>query len=342
MVKKILLILFSFTIVGIASAQQRYALVEVFTNSDCPLCPPAHTALDNYVKQDSSAKFVNFIYYHMVYPYPQDQLYQDNKMDSGARNTYYGPYYETPDAFFDGVVQSNTYQTWGSKINKEVTVVSPFNIKLSGMPGDSGFTVNAKISALDSVSANDLILHFVVVENVSYRGSNGVSPQFYVMRKMLPDAGGMPISVNVGSTKEFSQKVNLQSIWIPDSLSVVVFIQSKSEKTVYQSSRIRYSSIVTSINKNNKLQPTQFKLDQNYPNPFNPSTVISYQLAVGSHVTLNVYDILGNEVATLINGQKPAGNYSVKFNASNLSSGVYFYQLKTGNFIRTKKMILLK
>lgn len=329
-------------IIGIAHAQQRYVLVEVFTNSDCPLCPPAHTALNNYTKQDLNAKFVNFIYYHMVYPYPQDPLYQANKTDSDARNLYYGPYHSTPDGFFDGVVQANTYQNWGSKINNEVAVASPFKMTLSGIPGDTTFTVNAQISALDSVTANDLVLHFVVVENVSYEGSNGVSPQFYVMRKMLPDAGGMPISVSVGSTKEFSQKINLQSVWIPDSLSVVVFIQSKSKKTVYQSSRIRYSSIVTSISENTKLEPTQFKLDQNYPNPFNPSTVISYQLAVGSHVTLKVYDILGNEVATLINGQKSAGNYSVKFNASNLSSGVYFYQLKAGNLVRTKKMILLK
>jgi N-acetylneuraminic acid mutarotase len=88
--------------------------------------------------------------------------------------------------------------------------------------------------------------------------------------------------------------------------------------------------------------PTEFILYQNYPNPFNPSTVISYQLAVGSRVTLKVYDILGNEVATLVNEEKAAGTYEVTWNAEGLSSGVYFYQLKAGEFTATKKLLLLR
>jgi hypothetical protein len=92
--------------------------------------------------------------------------------------------------------------------------------------------------------------------------------------------------------------------------------------------------------------PTEFSLSQNYPNPFNPSTVISYQLAGGSQVTLKVFDLLGNEVATLVNEHKPAGSYEVEFQSAvgskQLASGVYYYQLNAGNFIETKKMILLK
>jgi hypothetical protein len=86
----------------------------------------------------------------------------------------------------------------------------------------------------------------------------------------------------------------------------------------------------------------QFSLNQNYPNPFNPSTVISYQLPVYSNVTLKVYDVLGNEVATLVNEEKPAGSYEVNFTTSSLTSGVYFYQLKSGSYLETKKMILIK
>jgi hypothetical protein len=92
---------------------------------------------------------------------------------------------------------------------------------------------------------------------------------------------------------------------------------------------------------------TNFSLAQNYPNPFNPSTMISYQLPVGGDVTLKIYDILGNEIATLVNEYKPAGRYQIEFNSHsgkvrNLTSGVYFYQIKAGEFIQTKKMILLK
>ena len=88
--------------------------------------------------------------------------------------------------------------------------------------------------------------------------------------------------------------------------------------------------------------PTEFTLEQNYPNPFNPSTIISYQLPVSGDVTLKVYDILGNEITTLVDEYKPAGKFEVEFSASALPSGVYFYQLRGGSFIETKKMLLLK
>ena len=91
-----------------------------------------------------------------------------------------------------------------------------------------------------------------------------------------------------------------------------------------------------------------YSLFQNYPNPFNPNTKIMYSIPLlggderGGSVILKVYDILGNEVATLVNEEKPTGNYDVDFTAKNLPSGVYFYQLKAGNFMETKKMILLR
>jgi hypothetical protein len=90
-----------------------------------------------------------------------------------------------------------------------------------------------------------------------------------------------------------------------------------------------------------------FSLEQNYPNPFNPSTVISYRLPVNSMVTLKIYDILGNEITTLVNEEKPAGSYVVEFNiysdgGQNLVSGVYFYKLQAGDLIQTKKMVLMK
>jgi len=85
-----------------------------------------------------------------------------------------------------------------------------------------------------------------------------------------------------------------------------------------------------------------FKLEQNFPNPFNPSTRINYSVPNESFIDIKVYDILGNEVALLVNEEKQAGNYQVNFDASNLSGGVYFCQMQSANFIETKKMILIK
>ncbi|MCZ7609096.1 MAG: CotH kinase family protein [Ignavibacterium sp.] len=98
----------------------------------------------------------------------------------------------------------------------------------------------------------------------------------------------------------------------------------------------------TFVNQESELLPKNFILQQNYPNPFNPATNIKYAIDNKQFVTLKVYDVLGNEVATLIDEYKPAGNHNVIFDASKFSSGVYFYQLKTGEFIQTRKMILNK
>jgi len=88
--------------------------------------------------------------------------------------------------------------------------------------------------------------------------------------------------------------------------------------------------------------PTRFSLDQNFPNPFNPATVISFRLSAVSFVRLTVFDILGREVATLVNGERGAGSYQVDFDASQLSSGIYLYQLRAGDNVQTRKMILMK
>ncbi len=88
--------------------------------------------------------------------------------------------------------------------------------------------------------------------------------------------------------------------------------------------------------------PIIYKLSQNYPNPFNPITTINYSIKEKGFVRLKVYNILGEEIATLVNEEKKRGNYSVKFNGNNLSSGVYFYTLRVNNFVQSRKMILLK
>jgi len=88
--------------------------------------------------------------------------------------------------------------------------------------------------------------------------------------------------------------------------------------------------------------PSNFYLAQNYPNPFNPATTINYSLPKSSFVTIKIYDILGRDVTTLVNENKPIGNYSIQLNASKLVSGVYFYRMTAEDFVQTKKLILLK
>ncbi|MDZ7626437.1 MAG: T9SS type A sorting domain-containing protein [Ignavibacteriaceae bacterium] len=106
--------------------------------------------------------------------------------------------------------------------------------------------------------------------------------------------------------------------------------------------------IVVSVDAQTKIAD-DFQLYQNYPNPFNPTTKIKFTIPyiethrdASLHVTLKVYDILGNEIATLVNEEKLSGTYEIEFNATGLPSGIYFYQLKTDSFIQTRKMVYLK
>lgn len=102
------------------------------------------------------------------------------------------------------------------------------------------------------------------------------------------------------------------------------------------------SFIYTSEITINNSVPAEFQLSQNYPNPFNPSTQINYSLPQSSDVLLKVYNVLGQEITTLVNGKQAAGKYDVKFDASRLSSGIYYYTISAGSFNETKKMILMK
>jgi hypothetical protein len=107
---------------------------------------------------------------------------------------------------------------------------------------------------------------------------------------------------------------------------------------------LSYDELVTknSLKPSLTLLPQEFYLSQNYPNPFNNGTIINFQLPYQSNVTITIYDILGNEITTIVNGEFEAGEYSVSFLGTGLASGIYLYQFKAGQFIQTKKMILLK
>ena len=105
---------------------------------------------------------------------------------------------------------------------------------------------------------------------------------------------------------------------------------------------VGFSTVTSNEANNNNIVPVEYGLQQNYPNPFNPSTNIQFSIPEQQLVQLKVYNVIGQEVATLVNDVMNQGNYSVAFNADNFSSGVYFYKLETGKFSEVKKMILAK
>ncbi|RJP71006.1 MAG: T9SS C-terminal target domain-containing protein [Ignavibacteriales bacterium] len=139
---------------------------------------------------------------------------------------------------------------------------------------------------------------------------------------------------------------------VPDSYPIWEIISKSQSDPTKKLSLIIDARDLNTWNDPDDNYPKEFSLSQNYPNPFNPTTKIKYSIPTspqpspykgeGARVRLKVYDILGNEVATLVNEEQPAGEYEVELDGSKFSSGIYFYQLKVGNFIETKKLLLLK
>jgi hypothetical protein len=174
-----------------------------------------------------------------------------------------------------------------------------------------------------------------------------------------PDSGGTPIigvhgtnNINTNSTVSARGRSDVEFKWVvPNGLPsyprvYAVLDQENSITEIHEDNNKGYNILgiysVTGVEDENNIVPEEYTLYQSYPNPFNPSTTIKYSLPASDMVSLKVFDILGREVAVLVNEYKTSGTYSIEFNANRFASGVYFYQLKSGNFLETKKMTLLK
>lgn len=326
-----------------ADASPRKVLIEILTNSHCPLCPPSHAAIDAYLQNGQYRDQVSFIYYHMQFPYPDDALYQHNTTDAAARNSFYGPFSSTPRGIFDGQLQSNNYASWAGIIDGLAVQDSPFELSLQGNVNGNAVNLAAVIKQTGSVSANNLVVHFIAVENVTYSGRNGISLHKNVMRKMFPDASGKSFSISLNQTVQVDVSTSINGeIWNLNELGYLVFIQDAQTKTVHQSEYMTYDQIVTTDVKTEATRPSNYSISQNFPNPFNPSTTIKYTLPEATNVNIKIFNVIGKEIASLVNEEKQAGNHQSEFNASNLPNGVYFYRIIAGKFSETKKMILLK
>jgi uncharacterized protein (TIGR02145 family) len=151
-------------------------------------------------------------------------------------------------------------------------------------------------------------------------------------------------SQNVLNWTSLKIPVNFYTTDIPDSATIFLstsrYIRQDGSKLYVDN--LSFDNLITSVPLTSSELPSNYNLSQNYPNPFNPMTNIRFRLPERSIVKLVVYDILGREVSTLVNQELEAGDHEVIFNASNLSSGIYFYRIQSGNFMETKKLILMK
>ncbi|MCH7965251.1 MAG: T9SS type A sorting domain-containing protein [Bacteroidetes bacterium] len=173
-------------------------------------------------------------------------------------------------------------------------------------------------------NANDVILNWQTATEINNQG-------FEIQRSSDGEFEKIGFVPGHGTTTETQSYIFIDENVLPGEYSYRL-------KQMDYDGTTEYSNIVEI----DVTQPIEYSLSQNYPNPFNPSTTISYSISKDGLVTLKVYDILGKEVLTLINEVQSAGTKNITFDASELSSGVYYYQLVSGEFTSIKKLILMK
>jgi hypothetical protein len=265
---------------------------------------------------------------------------------------YIGPFY---------IAENDTSQYYGNidSIYKAINLRGNSVVWLLGLSDDPYIGGSDWITPEDLNGFTNIEKYFVTFSTGRQSAILDTNINLTQAMMMLPNAGSLGGGVFVGYTfygigkqftynwasKLFDPTFNdLGEIFVSDNLPIGGFydyVRKVANLWADPSLKLKYDETVD-VEEITENVPGDFVLFANYPNPFNPTTKISWQSATSSQQTLKVYDVLGNEVATLVDEYKPAGKYEVEFNADDLPSGIYFYKLVSGTFIQTKKMILLK
>jgi len=254
------------------------------------------------------------------------------------------PVYEAPTDGFGNNLASlrpgngigQAYPTLSFSDDGATIVVAWQAVEFTGIPGASEYNIYPGDGGgnSDSIYYTDLIFNISIDGGQNFndqiqplRTEQNVEEEFPYLNSMIEVENGSPyihyvyfIDPVPGVSLFSENDWNGSGLWVHDK---------------------KFNGVV-SVEDDNHSHPENYSLEQNYPNPFNPSTKIKYQIADAGFVKLQVFNILGNEVATLINREMQPGSYEVNFDASNLPSGIYFYTLNSAKFTQTKKMILLK
>lgn len=188
-------------------------------------------------------------------------------------------------------------------------------------------------------------LKAAMIDNENQTVVLGLLPQISPVEKPNLEAGDGVVAYLVFEINDESLKgLTLEAVELkePDHRLSFVYRDGEAGNTQIKVDRPEFGQTVVALYGGENGLPTSYSLKQNYPNPFNPSTQIAFDLPSASNVELSIYNVLGQEVKTLINQQMEAGSHIITFDGSNLSSGIYFYRLSAENFTATKKMMMLK
>ena len=344
MKKLIYSLLIVLTVIATVNGQTtRKVLFEEGTNASCGPCAASNPILISWL-QNHQAQAIS-IMYHASWP-GTDPMYSANPTQSTER-IQYNNITAVPTCNVDGIIYDIwpfTVAAFDNAFNTRLAVTPPLSIDVvdQRIPGDSiKSTITLIVNA--NLPAGTYKFRVMAVEKlITYStppGSNGETVFHTVFRRAYPNTVGVDCPTTAG-TYNYTYTYKREAAWKDTSIVTVAFVQNDVNKEVLNANKGTY--IPTGINNLTSEVPYQYSLEQNYPNPFNPSTRIKFALTKSGFTSLKVYDAMGREVSSLVSSQLQAGKYETEFNASGISSGVYFYKLISGDFTAVKKLTLIK
>jgi len=345
----------SFAVTNNSYSEPRKVLLEYCTGTWCQWCPcgdntaeqilqayPNTMVLAYHGPASSSDPFRIFNGNNIIglmgfSGYPTAVIDRGNSSSNFTYNQWYGAvqsrYSSSPNTALNVALVSKSYNTSTRELSVRVDVTATQN--LTG------------VYMINYVLTEDNLIYPQTGNGSCPGSSNWVHN--WVVRSMVNDALGDTLSSgtwNQNVTRTGSVTTTLNSAWVPANCKLNVFVYKPVEYYMYlsevQQTLIQYVTQPLGVSNNNKEIPSDYSLSQNYPNPFNPATHVNFALPKDGNVSLKVYDMLGNEVESYVNGFLKAGSYNAEIDASNWASGVYFYKLVTSEFTATKKMMLVK
>jgi hypothetical protein len=320
-------------------------VLEIGTGTWCQYCPGAAMGADDLVENGHNVAVIEYHGGSTTEPF--------KNTDSEARIVYYG-ITGFPTAFFDGTLSfvggSNTqsmYSNYLPLFNQRRVIKSAFSIDLAATHTGNNYQLQVTVIKHASIRYQNIVLHTALTEsNINYNWQ-GQTRLDYVERLMSPNYNGTVLNFSSSDTQVVNLTFTRNTGWVFHNLEIAAFIQNLEDKEILQGTKSPLDSLTTGINDELAVLPTETRLMNNYPNPFNPSTKIAFTLKNAGAVRLDIYNMLGQKVRTLVDSRFDAGEHFAIWDGrddsgSPSASGTYFVKMTTDNFTSTKKMVLLK
>jgi len=318
-------------------------LLEIGTGTWCQYCPGSAMGADDLIENG---------YEVAVIEYHNGDNYQNNF--GMNRISYYG-ISGYPTAVFDGVIKfiggSNNQSMFDYylPIFQERDIInSAFTIDMFGENNGNDYDLTLVVDKVATIPWDNMVLHVALTESEIPESWYGQDHLNFVERTMMPNSSGTTLDFTSDDHLEIPLNFTFNNSWVYGNCELVAFIQNMDNKEILQGTKKALPDLTPlAVDDDYAELPLVTELKGNYPNPFNPSTAVNFSISAASDVTLEIFNVMGQKVKTLVKGSLDAGEHSVEWNGrddsgNGVSSGVYFYKLTAGDYSKTSKMLMLK